>query len=64
MLEWDEAREAFVRQVRALGVAVRVFLVHEGTTRRPWSAVSPELANFALLTPSEVERRLAEGDEA
>jgi uncharacterized protein (DUF58 family) len=63
MLEWDEAREAFVRQLRALGVAVRVFLVHEGTTRRPWTAISPDLADFALLTPGEVQARLAEGDE-
>jgi uncharacterized protein (DUF58 family) len=59
MLEWDDAREAFLRQVRALGVAVRVFLVHEGTTRKPWSGVSPDLADIALLTPAEVEARLA-----
>ena len=64
MLEWDEAREAFVRQLRALGVAVRVFLVHEGTTRRPWTGIPPDLADFALLTPVEVQARLAEGDEA
>jgi len=64
MLEWDEAREAFVRQVRALGVAVRVFLVHEGTTRRPWTGISPDLADLALVPPSEVQARLAREDEA
>jgi hypothetical protein len=59
MLEWDDAREAFLRQVRALGVAVRVFLVHEGTTRKPWAGISPDLADIALVTPAEVEARLA-----
>ena len=38
LLEWDEAREAFLRRVRAMGVAVRILLVHEGETRKPWSA--------------------------
>ena len=64
VLEWDEAREAFVRQVRALGVAVRVFLVHEGATRQPWTEISPDLADFALLTPSEVQARLAREADA
>ena len=64
MLEWDEPREAFVRQLRALGVAVRVFLVHEGATRRPWTGISPDLADVALLTPGDVQSRLAEADEA
>ena len=46
MLEWDEAREAFLRRVRAMGVAVRVLLVHEGETRKPWAAVSADLGEI------------------
>jgi uncharacterized protein (DUF58 family) len=59
MLEWDDAREAFLRRVRAMGVAVRVLLVHEGGTRKPWSSVSADLGEIALTTPAQVEARLA-----
>ena len=59
MLEWDEAREAFLRRVRAMGVAVRVLLVHEGETRKPWSSVSADLGQVALFTPAQIEARLA-----
>jgi uncharacterized protein (DUF58 family) len=59
MLEWDEAREAFLRQVRAMGVAVSVFLVHEGETRRPWASVSADLGEIARFTPGAIEERLA-----
>jgi uncharacterized protein (DUF58 family) len=58
MLEWDEAREAFLRRVRAMGVAVRVFLVHEGETRRPWASVSADLGEIARLTPAQIRKRL------
>jgi uncharacterized protein (DUF58 family) len=59
MLEWDDAREAFLRRVRAMGVAVRVLLVHEGETRKPWSSVSADLGDVVLTTPAQVEARLA-----
>jgi uncharacterized protein (DUF58 family) len=59
MLEWDDAREAFLRRVRAMGVAVRVLLVHEGGTRRPWASVSADLGEIVLTTPAQVEARLA-----
>ena len=59
MLEWDEPREAFLRRVRAMGVAVRVLLVHEGETRKPWASASAELGEIAHLTPAQVEARLA-----
>ncbi len=58
MLEWDEARERFLRRVRAMGVAVHVLLIHEGETRRPWSEVPPDLAQLDLFTPAQVEARL------
>ena len=33
--DWDEPREEFLRQVKALGTAVRVVIVHEGDPARP-----------------------------
>jgi len=63
MLEWDEAREAFLRRVRAMGVAVRVLLVHEGETRRPWAAVSADLGEVVRYTPGKIEDRLAAEEE-
>ena len=59
MLEWDDAREAFLRRVRAMGVAVRVLLVQEGETRKPWASVSTDLGEVVLTTPAQVEARLA-----
>ena len=58
LLEWDEPREAFLRRVRAMGVAVRVLLVHEGETRKPWSSVPADLGEIARFTPAQVEARL------
>jgi uncharacterized protein (DUF58 family) len=63
MLEWDEAREDFLRRVRSLGVAVRVLLVHEGETRRPWASVSDELGEVARLTPANLRSRLEAEEE-
>jgi uncharacterized protein (DUF58 family) len=57
MLEWDEPREAFLRHVRAMGVAVHVVLVHEGETRKPWASVTG--AAIERLRPSEIATRLA-----
>jgi uncharacterized protein (DUF58 family) len=59
LLEWDGHREAFVRRVRAMGVAVRVLLVHEGDTRRPFADVGADLAEIEQLTPAAIEARLA-----
>jgi len=59
LLEWDEARETFLRRVRAMGVAVRILLVHEGETRKPWAAVSADLGEIARFTPGQLQARLA-----
>jgi uncharacterized protein (DUF58 family) len=64
MLEWDDAREAFLRRVRAMGVAVRLILVHDGATRKPWSAIAPDLGDVALMTPLQVHARLAAEESA
>jgi uncharacterized protein (DUF58 family) len=58
LLEWDEPREAFLRRVRAMGAAVRVLLVHEGETRRPWASVSADLGEIVPFTPARIEERL------
>ena len=49
--DWDAAREAFLRQVRASGVAVRAIVVHEGATRLPWSEASNELGEILRALP-------------
>jgi uncharacterized protein (DUF58 family) len=64
MLDWDEAREAFLRRVRAMGVAVRVLLVHEGETRRPWTGAPGEIGDFAPFTPGQIEERLVAEESA
>jgi uncharacterized protein (DUF58 family) len=64
VLDWDEPRERFLRHVRRLGVAVRVYLVRSGSTPPPEtsSAVS-ELGPLTRVTPAEVERRVADAEE-
>jgi uncharacterized protein (DUF58 family) len=63
MLEWDAAREAFLRKVRALGVSTQVVLVHDGATRASWSNTG-DLGEILLIPPAEVERRLAAEEHA
>lgn len=63
MLEWDEAREAFLQRVRAMGVAVSVLLVHEGETRRAWGTVSADLGEVTRFTPGQIEARLVAEEE-
>ncbi len=58
VLDWDERREAFLRQVRSMGVAVRTFIVHEGSTRLPFEAMGDVLGPITRLTPGQVEERL------
>lgn len=38
LLDWDEARAAFLRRLRSLGVAVRAVIVRAEATTRPWQA--------------------------
>jgi uncharacterized protein (DUF58 family) len=64
LLDWDDAREAFIRRVRGTGVAVRVLLVHEGETRKPWASVPAELGGFQRHRPSEIEARIAAEERA
>jgi uncharacterized protein (DUF58 family) len=58
VLDWDEQREAFLRRLHDQGVALRVFVVHEGPTRRPVEAAGDRLGAITVLTPEDVERRI------
>ena len=58
LLDWDEPRLAFLRRIRALGVAVRVVLVRHGEAPDSFAPVGDELGGGAFLSVEEVERRL------
>lgn len=58
VLDWDEKREAFLRSVRRMGVAVVTFLVRSGPTARPFDAAADELGAITRVTPAEIEARL------
>lgn len=61
VLDWDEPRAAFLREVRRMGVAVRVYLVRSGVSTRPERAGDDPLER---VTPEEVERRVADAEAA
>jgi hypothetical protein len=44
--------------VKALGTAVRVVIVHEGPTAKPWAGAE-ELGDVSLMSVADVERALA-----
>jgi hypothetical protein len=64
VLDWDEPRERFLRHVRRLGVAVRVYLVRTGATARAEADAATELGPITRVTPAEVERRVADAESA
>ncbi|HSD26247.1 MAG TPA: DUF58 domain-containing protein [Vicinamibacteria bacterium] len=55
--DWDDAREQFLRQVKSLGTAVRVVIVHEGPTAKPWAGAE-ELGEVSVMSPADVEHAL------
>ena len=57
--DWDEARERFLREVKALGTAVQVIVVHDGPTTRDFARAMGEVGDITLMTPEDVERRIA-----
>ncbi len=57
--DWDEARESFLRRVKAFGVDMRVMIVREGPTEKSWEAAADELGEMSLVRPGDVERALA-----
>jgi uncharacterized protein (DUF58 family) len=63
VLDWDERREGFLRHVRGLGVALRIFVVHEGPTRMSVAASGDALGPITVLRPGDVEQRLQAAEE-
>jgi uncharacterized protein (DUF58 family) len=57
--DWDAPREAFLRQVHALGTAVRVVIVRQGDTTLPWEGALSELGEIDRMGPEDVESALA-----
>jgi uncharacterized protein (DUF58 family) len=57
--DWDEGREQFLREVKSLGTAVSVIVVHEGATTRSWQHVGVEIGQISQMTPDDVDRRIA-----
>ena len=58
LLDWDKAREDFLRRVKSLGTSVRAIVVRDGATQAPWQNVGEELGEVSLMTPADVERFL------
>jgi uncharacterized protein (DUF58 family) len=58
MLDWDEARERFLRSIREQGTAVRAIIVRKGETTKSWAPASGDLGTFSQMTPEDVERAL------
>ena len=58
MLDWDDARERFLRGVRDQGAAVRGIIVRAGETTKPWAPAAGDLGAFSQMTPHDVERAL------
>ena len=61
MLDWDDAREAFLRKVRDQGTAVRAIIVREGETTKSWATAAGDMGVFSQMTPNDVERALRGG---
>ncbi len=59
MLDWDDAREKFLRGVRDQGTAVRAIIVRAGETTKPWTSAVGEIGAFSQMTPQDVERALS-----
>ncbi|MHC4883980.1 MAG: DUF58 domain-containing protein [Planctomycetota bacterium] len=56
LLDWDEAREEFVRSIRECGVAVKVIVVKQSPTTERTSGFSTEAGPIIRLKPKEVEK--------
>ncbi|HEV3140952.1 MAG TPA: hypothetical protein VGY57_10570, partial [Vicinamibacterales bacterium] len=57
--DWDPVREAFLRRVRASGVAVRVVIVHDGPTSVEWQRAGDELGDVEAFSSADIERATA-----
>jgi uncharacterized protein (DUF58 family) len=62
--DWDEPRERFLREVRALGTPVRALVVHEGETSLDWARAAGAVGDISVMAPADVERALTAGRAA
>lgn len=53
LLDWDDERAAFVREVRALGVAVKVVVVRQGAPSRDPAGAPTDAGAVQVLTPAQ-----------
>ncbi len=58
MLDWDDARERFLRGVREQGAAMRCIIVRDGETTKPWASAAGDLGDFSQMSTDDVERAL------
>lgn len=58
--DWDAPREDFLRQVKAMGTAVRAIIVHDGPTQQPWEHSGEDIGELSVISPDDVERLLAQ----
>jgi hypothetical protein len=57
---WNEARQNFVKKLRALGVPIKIFVVTEFGAEKPEAgAMRDEPENFHVLESGKLERQLA-----
>jgi uncharacterized protein (DUF58 family) len=60
LLDWDESRQAFVREIESRGALAMVIVVRDGTTTVPTDGFSSGAGPIKRFTPAQVE----EGVEA
>ena len=53
LMDWDETREQFVRNIRDFGVAVKVIVVRDGPPTFPPSGFVSDAGPVLILTPEE-----------
>ena len=46
--DWDDGREKFLKRVKSFGVELRIIVVREGATTRPWESVGDELGEISV----------------
>jgi hypothetical protein len=58
LLDWDEARLAFLRRVKAQGVAVWAIVVRDSATTMAWEAAAGEFDRVEKMGTADIEARL------
>jgi uncharacterized protein (DUF58 family) len=56
LLDWDDTREHLVRTAREAGCEVRVLIVRNGDTTRPYAGLDAQYGRFTHIAPEDVRR--------